>query len=330
MSLLTSSRLRTARACQRLHHLAYGLGYRPVREEEALRFGTATHLGLNAWWRAWYKASEERLWLALEAVAGIEDAFERVRAEELLRGYHYRWEGEAYEVLGVELEFETELRNPSTGKPSRTWRLAGKLDLVVREVSTGRVLIGEHKTATGDIGPGSDYWKRLRLDGQVSVYYEGARSLGFDVSGCLYDVLGKPTQRPLLATPLEARKYTKEGNLYSNQRTEDETPEEYRTRVVEALASSPAYHYQRGEVVRLEEEMDEALWDVWALGQQLREAELAHRAPRNPDACTRWGRTCPFFSVCCGEASLEDPTLFTRSTTVHPELSSAKEARTHE
>lgn len=323
MSLLTSSRLRAARACQRLHHLTYGLGYRPVRDEESLRFGTATHLGLNAWWRAWQRPAEERLWLALEAVASVVDPFERVRAEELLRGYHYRWEGEAYEVLGVELEFETELRNPSTGKPSRTWRLAGKLDLVAREVRTRRVLIGEHKTATGDIGPGSEYWKRLRMDGQVSVYYEGARALGFDVSGCLYDVLGKPTQRPLLATPMESRKYTRTGKLYSNQRTEDESPEEYRVRVVESLAAAPAYHYQRGEVVRLEEEMDEALWDVWTLGQQLREAELAHRAPRNPDACTRWGRTCPFFSVCTGEASLEDPTLFTRSTTLHPELSCA-------
>jgi hypothetical protein len=50
--LLTASRLSCARACQRLHQLKYGLGYRPVAEAETLRFGSLIHRGLEAWWSA--------------------------------------------------------------------------------------------------------------------------------------------------------------------------------------------------------------------------------------------------------------------------------------
>ncbi|WP_163869631.1 PD-(D/E)XK nuclease family protein [Myxococcus eversor] len=316
-NLLTASRLKDARACQRLHRLRYGEGYRPLEDAGVLRFGTMVHFGLEAWWRA---TGEDRLTAALEAMQSDADGFEQVRAAEMLRGYHYRWQSEQYEVLAVEAAFEAPLRNPTTGQTSRTWRLAGKLDAVVRDMRDGRTLLVEHKTSSEDVGPGSDYWKRLRMDGQVSVYFEGANALGYEVDGCLYDVLSKPGLRPAKATPPDARKYRKDGALYAGQREADETSEEYRARLVEAIASEPHRYYQRGEVVRLEGEVDEALSDVWQLGQQLREAELTGRAPRNPDACLRYGRTCAFFGVCSGEASLDDATRFTRSDVVHPEL----------
>ncbi len=184
----------------------------------------------------------------------------------------------------------------------------------------------EHKTSSEDIRPGSEYWRRLRMDGQVSVYYEGATSLGYTVGGCLYDVIGKPGIRPLSATPMEKRKYTKPtkaepvSRLYAGQREHDETPEEFRDRLLIAVAEDPEGYYQRGEVVRLEAEREEALFDIWQIGQQIREASLAKRAPRNPDACKNYGRTCPFFDVCTGQASLDDPKLFRISEGAHPEL----------
>lgn len=330
LRLLTSSRLKDARACQRLHRLVYTSGYRPVTDAAALRFGTLFHRGQEPWWLAWKSCGEERLALALQAVAGEADPFDLVRAEELLRGYHFRWAAEPYEVLAVEVPFETELRNPISGASSRTWRLAGKIDAIVRDTRDGRILVVEHKTSSEDISPGSEYWRRLRMDGQVSVYYEGARSLGFDVAGCLYDVIHKPTIRPLLATPEESRKYKKDGTLYAAQRDQDETPEEFRARLVESIAEKPEAYFARGEVVRLEAEMSDALFDIWQLGQQIRESELADRAPRNPDACVRFGRTCPFFGVCTGTESLDDATLFTCSTIVHPELAGVEDAQTKE
>lgn len=249
------------------------------------------------------------------------DAFDLARAEVMLTAYDARWseDMERYEVLAVEAEFRAPLKNPETGAPSRTWSLGGKLDVVVRDLLEQRNAVVEHKTATGDVGPGSDYLKRLRLDGQVSVYYAGGDALGFPIGACLYDVLVKPGLRPYKATPVEARKFKKDGTLYANQRDRDETPEEYRARLVEAVVADPNAYFQRADVVRLEEEMRDAMADVWDLGRVMRESELAGRAPRNPDACVRYGRTCEFFGVCTGEASLEDASQF-RTGGAHAEL----------
>jgi hypothetical protein len=316
-NLITASRLKVSRACLRDHHIKYELGFRPVEDAAALRFGTLFHSGLEAWWKN--HTNPNRLELALAAMTGESDPFDRAKAEVLLRGYEARWGQEPYEVLAVEQEFETELRNPETGAASRTWRLAGKIDAVVRCLNTNRVLLVEHKTSSENISVGSEYWRRLRMDGQVSIYYAGARSLGFDVEGCTYDVISKPGLKPLKATPMESRKYTAKGLLYANQRAEDETPEEYRARLIEDVAADPAGYFARGEVTRLESEMEEAMFDVWQQAQQIREAQLANRWPRNPDACMRYGRTCPYFSICSGEESLEGNPKFVRSV-AHPEL----------
>jgi hypothetical protein len=325
LALLTNSRLKVARACQRRHHLMFGLGIRPVAEPEALRFGTLIHKGLEAWWNgAKQGLAGDALLLAMSAaLAGDEiEPFERVRAEEMLRGYHYRWQDtlQHYEVLAVEVQFRTPLVNPQTGRSSRIWELGGKMDAIVRDLRDGQVLLVEHKTSSEDLSDGSDYWRRLRMDGQVSIYYEGARSLGHDVAGCLYDVLKKPTLRPLKATPPEDRKFKKDGTLYAAQRETDETPDEYRRRIVEAIAEAPDKFYRRGDVVRLEAEMAEALWDIWQTAQQIHQADASQRYPRNPDACSSFGRACPFFDLCSGLASLDDRTRFTKVANLHPEL----------
>jgi hypothetical protein len=237
----------------------------------------------------------------------------------ILTGYDARWRDEPLRAVGVEVQFRANLRNPSTGVASRTWDLAGKIDVIVQD-DQGRILLVEHKTTSEDMSPGSTYWARLRIDGQISVYFEGAKALGLKVDACLYDVLGKPALRPYRATPPEAKKYTKGGVLYKTQREQDETPEEFRERLLTAIAEDPSRYYQRGEVVRLEGETEEALHEVWQLGRQIREAELAGRYPRNPDACFHWGRMCSFFPVCTGEASLTDETRYRKTTSIHEEL----------
>jgi len=260
----------------------------------------------------------------MDAAIATPDPFDLARAEVMLTGYDARWGGDMarYQVLAVETEFTAPLVNPGTGAPSRTWTLGGKLDVVVLDLVEQRTLVVEHKTASGDVGPGSDYLKRLRLDGQVSIYYAGAAALGHQVGGCLYDVLVKPAQRPLKATPVEARRFTAKGTLYANQRDQDETPEAYRDRVALAVSEAPNDFFMRAEVVRLEAEVSDAMADVWDLGRAMRENELAGRAPRNPGACVLWGRTCSYFPVCTGEASASDPGLYRVSEEIHPELAS--------
>lgn len=72
---------------------------------------------------------------------------------------------------------------------------------------TGFVVV-EHKTTAQDIGPGSPYWRRLTIDGQVSNYLRGARGFGVHTRTVLYDVVRKVALRPFEATPEEQRAYT--------------------------------------------------------------------------------------------------------------------------
>lgn len=343
-NLLTSSRLKVARKCKREHRIKYELGYRPVVDAEELFFGLLVHLVLEAWWLA-VKRGHLRIALdfALLALAKAKcDTWDRVRAEVMLRGYDARWSEEAqhYEVLGVEVRFETAVVNPETKAVSRTWRLGGKLDAVLRDKRDGFVRFMEHKTSSEDLSPGSVYWRRLRMDGQVSVYFDGSAALGHDCVGCLYDVLGKPLQRPSQVPQLDehGNKIVLDGNgerVRTGQgkwrqtgdkeqgfvlQTREETVDEYRLRLTEVVSKNLDKYYGRAEVVRLEAELDESRADIWAIAKELREDELANRAPRNPDACERFGRMCSFFDVCTGAASLDDRSLYLKQIDVHPEL----------
>ena len=88
----------------------------------------------------------------------------------------------------------------------------------------GTTVLIEHKTSSADIEDGSAFWKRLRLDSQSSNYLTGSKAVGFDPKAVLFDVIRKPRIKPLKATPVESRKYKKDGGLYANQRENDETP----------------------------------------------------------------------------------------------------------
>lgn len=217
------------------------------------------------------------------------------------------------------------------------------------------VYVVEHKTTALEIGAGSPYWKRLTLDAQVSTYLAGAKALGHDAVGVLYDVVRKPQIRPLKATPVEQREYTKPkdkacpeckkknaspaphtvdgltcadgrivtdpgGRLYANMREFDETPEEYAERLRADIAASPDKYYQRGTIVRLEDEARDADFDAWAVAKALRESQRLGRWPRNVDACDSYGSFCEYFPVCSGEATIEDPLRYRDADEAHEEL----------
>jgi hypothetical protein len=321
MNLLTASRMKAFRACARQHHYAYVLGRRPLTESAALSFGTVMHAALEAWWSTGPAGALE---LALQHLPENLDPYTRARAEAMLFGYDVAWGDKGFEALAIEKEFKLPLINPDTGARSRTWELAGKIDVIARGPD-GRVWVIEHKTSSEDIGLGGAYRARLTLDGQVSQYIEGTHALGYDVAGVIYDVLKKPTIAPFEATPEESRKYKKDGTLYAAQRDRDETPEEYRDRCVEKLGAEPEKFFAHIEVVRLEADRDEYAFDVWQLGELMRESERTGRAPRNGDACFRYGSPCAFLAVCQGRDSIDNPYSF-RTAGASPELSPTKAA----
>lgn len=319
LRVITQSEQRTFLRCAREHFHAYSQRYRPIEDAETLRFGTLWHEALETYWGF---IGRNPLVEAIDTIRQSDnlDPFTFARVSALLTAYDVRWSNDYYEVLEVEREFSALLLNPQTGHPSKTFTLGGKLDAIVR-APDGLIYLVEHKTSSEDLGAGSTYWQRLRIDSQVSTYYAGARALGYDVAGCIYDVVGKPKLKPLKATPEADRKYTKkDGRLYAGQREFDETPDEFHARLLEHLKENPDRYFHRGVVVRLEAEETEAAYDTWQTARLIREAELAQRYPRNADACQRYGRMCPYFDVCTGTTSLENTERFRQLENPHEEL----------
>lgn len=345
-NLLTNSRMKCVRQCPRLHFFKYLLGYRPNADKAELFFGSLMHKGLEAWWLAVMAGLPELEWFnraiaALISVAGV-DPFDLAKAQVLMKGYHSTWAGDVgeYEILGVEQRFEFALTNPATGRASPVWRVAGKLDVRIRRKKDGLVGFIEHKTSSEDVSLGSPYWQVLKMDSQVSTYFDGASSLGDEAAFCLYDVIGKPGQKPgsvpltdelgnkIVLDAKGERVRTGQGKWRQTSdtaqgyvlQTRDETPDEYGLRCLAALEADPAKFYTRGEVVRLEAELNEARAENWQLAAMLRESINAERYPRNVDSCRRGNSLCAFFGVCTKVVQLDDLRLFTRSDLVHPEL----------
>lgn len=332
LPIVTNSAMATYRRCQREYFHAYVQGYRSIADVDALRFGTAWHLGLEVLWKG------GELGEAIDAAcSAVESPYEGAKLRALLGGYVARW-GDEYmdQVVAVESEFRSPLINPETGAPSRTFQLGGKIDVLLRD---GLI---EHKSSARDIGFGSTYWHRLSMDGQVSTYFAGARTLGVEPRKCIYDVVKKPGIRPSQVAYVDddgvkivhdangARVRTKDGKKWRQTgdaelgyvlQSRIETPEEYEARLTEDIASNPDRYYQRGEVVRLETEEREHALDVWLLTQSMRETTRLGIAPKNTDACERYNSLCFLFPVCSGEASLEDQTRYQRLENVHAELS---------
>lgn len=332
LKVLTNSRIKAFRRCQHEHFLMYEQGYRPIQDEDALIFGDLMHKALEVYWHG---QGEENI---LATIANnARTPLDVVKASVLMMGYMARWEEEdaKIKVASPEKEFVTPLVNPETGRKSQTFERSGKIDVLLEDAYI------EHKTTGSDIGVGTTYWKRLILDSQVSTYFAGAKAHGVDARRCIYDVIRKPGLRlkdiPLVEDGAKLvvdkdnnRVRTKDGKKWRETAdselgyrlvTRPETLEEFEARLTEEVSGNPDKYYQRGDVVRLEQELLEADLDVWHLAQSMHENLSRGRHPKNPDACERYGRFCGFFDACVGEASLDDTSRFIKSDNVNPELS---------
>ena len=320
MQKLTNSARNKFAACHRAYQLFYVQGKRPVIPSDALGFGTAMHALLEGVWGGFSSRAKG------EGDGGpifnTGDPYRDMTLKALYEGYLDRWErydDERFERVAAEVYFEAPLMNPETGGISKTWVLAGKIDAIAREKSSGKLYIIEHKTTSQDIGPGSDYWRRLAIDGQVSGYYVGAQSNGYDVENCLYDVIRKPTIKPYKATPEDKRKYNKDGSLSKTCREFDETPEEWYHRLELDIIQRPDYYYARVEVARSADDLTDYLFDMWAVGREIADAQRLGRFSRNPQNCQSYGK-CEFFDVCSGCADIDDVTLFRNAEDPNEEL----------
>jgi len=273
---------------------------------------------------------------------------ERITVACLLSGYFWFWEREGLprafdpiEYVESEGSFELPLINPDTGMQTPTWRNGGKTDAIVR-LRDGRVAVMEHKTCSDDIGPTSDYWTRLRIDGQISNYFLAARARGHDVQTVLYNVIRKPTIRPKQIPVLDEQGFkivldrdgqrvrSKDGKKWRESAdaaegwtvyTTIETPDDYGTRLTQDISERPDFYFARREIPRLDADIQEFRSELWQMQQQIREAQKTGRWFRNTSACLTFGR-CAYLDVCSGGITPNQiPAGFVRVNDLHPELS---------
>lgn len=304
LPLLTHSEIMCFQRCPREHHFRYRLLRRSKKISHALMFGSAFDKLLQEWWKSGPLHGRD---VVMEILETLEiDPFDKAKLRALLLGYDARWANEPLEVIRVQPVFRMPIVRPDTNRKSKDFDLGGRLDVLVKDIRTGEIIIVETKTTSLDIASESSYWHTISaIDPQVSTYYKGARSLGFDAARCIYDVIRKPQLKQLLATPIESQKRKANGELYANQREVDETPDAYFERIALDILESPEKYFAREPIVRLEQDEQAHAEDLWDTAKQIKENEKAERAPKHPGACRRFGGFCEYLPTCSGLLSIE-------------------------
>lgn len=353
--LLTNSRMTCRKSCARKHHYRYNLGIRKGDTAKPLRMGSAVHLGLEclAGGCSFDHAAVAALadYEVLPRWANTDEKVhewlvERETVANLLAGYHWYYEDDPdiAEYIAPEFSFEHPIRNPDTGSSSRTFRVAGKIDGIVR-LKDGRLAVLEHKTTGDDIGPDSDYWKKLTIDQQISLYMVAARLSGHDVETVLYDVIRKPSIAPRQVPMLDGDglkivldengervlksdgKPRQSGDTQKGWKllTQTESAETFGDRLRQDIAERPDFYFQRREIPRLASDLAEFEHELWQQSVDIRESINTGRHYRNTSACTLMG-TCEYIDLCArGLGTDEVPSGFVRVSNVNPELGTGDE-----
>lgn len=247
----------------------------------------------------------------------------------LLAGYDARWRDAGYRATAIEQLLESDLYNPETHRRSRTFRLAGKLDVIADY--GGRRVLFDHKTTSQDIAdPNSPYWRQLVVEGQVNHYYLLAWLNGQKFDYAVWDVVKKPGISPKKLSKAERASVVAEGRYFggvvSNEERqqlaggeERETLAMYTCRLAhDCTVERPDWYFQRRSVPRLDSEIFEYAGEVWDHGQDM----LAARKklpPRNSGACMLYGSPCKFLGICSGHDT-PDSDKWRKKEQVHAEL----------
>jgi len=260
-------------------------------------------------------------------------------AMELLRAYSVKWHGDGWQAVHVEHTQQAPVINPKTGRLSRSFTHAGKIDGTVEGHGT-HVLI-EHKTTTSQIGDESPYWGRLAIDHQISKYLVQCQQHGLHLAGCLYDVVRKPTTRPKLITTQQAREAASLGTYLGKavdpecqaaivEQAKSGRPREtlamFAVRVRQIIEADSDSFLARRLIYRVDVELAEYMAEMWAAGQDILAERKRGLWPRNTHACWNWATPCAFLGICSGHDDIESD-HWQRKENVHIELSGEIETR---
>jgi hypothetical protein len=188
----------------------------------------------------------------------------------------------------------------------------------------GRICVIERKSTASDISAGSDYWRKLNTNEQISMYLLAARDKGLDFGSVCYDVWKKPGISPAFLTQRETadilttgkycgRKFScsPEADCYNinGERAEikigvkgnsvKETPKMYGARLAQELAVNPGKYFARHEIARTEAELDKFQKQLYNVTKTIEYVKQNNLWFENWGACENFGR-CQFYSLCHG------------------------------
>jgi len=303
-ALLTYSSM-SSTVCFRRYYWQYIRGIVPIKKGEALSIGTIFHDCLekqaivpDPGYPMWAQTDDD--FLKHEVMYAI--------ASGMAEAYLKYWEDDIVKYVSREESFEFPIRNPETNGVSRNFRAAGKIDGIV--LHKGRTCVMEHKTVGVDVSATSDYWRKLALDAQISMYIVGSRANGHDTSNTvIYDVARRPGIKPKL--------------IGKGEDKHRESPEEYKARLLDDYEQRPEYYFARREVTRFPEDLQELEAELWMMQRLLSECKLNGWWPRRTTQCNSQWR-CPYLDVCRWDEE-GAPDGFEIKTSMHPELTFKEE-----
>lgn len=337
--IITHSSETAFRSCPRRYYLAYVKGLRPSFDSEPLRIGSAFHIGLEASKNGFDQHDVE---MAVRAeyhnadtppyLTPDEFSVEQETAVAMSLAWHRKWSKDTIaRYVAVELPFDLPLLNPYTRKEHPYLRNCGKIDGIA-ELPDGRIALIEHKTTSEDVSIGSDYWRRLMLDAQISRYWLASIRLGYDVSTVVYDVTRKPMIKPKAIAKADRVRATADGHYHGAKLTstcpERESPALFGARLLDDMTDRADFYFARNEIPRLREDLEEFTKDQWSIIRTMSSYETDGYWPRNTAACTSPYR-CPFLDVCRGlrgDPEEHVPDGFKQARSLHPELNTGQSA----
>jgi hypothetical protein len=248
----------------------------------------------------------------------------------LIYGYDARWQNSPYAIESAEEVVTAELWNPETNRRSRSFTLAGKIDVNAFH-GERRVLI-DHKTTSEDISdPNSTYWRQLAIEGQAAHYMLMQWLNGAKVDDAVWDVMRKPETRPKkVESKIDRAQILRESTYFGVRlsydslrhlrETDRESYEMYEARLRwDCTENRPEWYFQRRSVPRLDAQLREWAGDLWGHSQDLLIARREGRWPKNSGACMTYGRPCKFLGLCSGYDTPESD-RWRRKKWMHAEL----------
>ncbi|MBI4917362.1 MAG: PD-(D/E)XK nuclease family protein [Acidobacteria bacterium] len=306
---LTFSSMSAFQRCPREYQLSYVERLAPAQYAPALTLGAAFHAGIGALHVG--RQFDEAIAVAEAAIDRDVDralqmasdgegvrlaeaaARDKAKMSAMLTGWFGRhfavWNGTAaardrdIEMIESEIVLEAQLVNPTSGRPSRTFTMAGRLDGIVRlrEAPDGSdptgIWVLEAKTTSDEINEAAE---SLALSIQPNLYevlaagYFGPQ-LG-PVLGSVLDIVKKPVIRGRAGEPMGA----------------------YRARAVEAYSAEPDRFFRRIILPADDRRRRAAMAAAWGVARTIRDAGKYGFVGKQGPACRGPYGPCKFQPVC--------------------------------